>query len=245
MNAKRKILRGVFPLFMVVALLLVSCEKNSVENNEEVEIARTGRVHFFNESSYRVNVRLGSFVGVKLTEIPSGGSRTVDVRISDDHGLGTTFAMEFLFQVNGLLEIFDPAAGDIFIGGEDHAIQPNIIIVEGETHNVQIPQPQNLTARGAILAISNEHNLPADFRSLGGALRQTNNNIPIQPGATGVFRIEQIPASGLNLQVHSIWQGANSIPFPAETTFLNGFIYRYYFNGTEVRQLRPPQTIVF
>ena len=246
MNVKRYIRRTLFCILLPI-LLFVSCKDPAVNNGTNVEIARTGKVTFKNVSSYKINVRLGRFSGIMLVELLNTGSeKTENVRVSDDHGLGTTFAIEYLFRVNDLLELFDPVYGDIYAIVEDFEMQPNLIIEEGRSYTVQIPNPNPETriVRGSHLAIINTHNQPVDFRNLGGALRQTNNNIPIQPYTTGVYKIEHIPQSGMRLQGHYIRQGSVTTPF-LELDMKNGFVYQYIFDGTMVKEYKPPQSIMF
>ena len=244
MKIKNKSILTVFSIFLFLIILLASC-KGPDDNSHGVEIARTGRVTFVNQSGYMVNIRLGNFSGIMLLEhLNSGSNMSANVRVSDPHGLGTTFAYEYLFRINDILQLFDPVYGDIFAIAQHLELQPNLIIEEGKSYTVQIPHPVNPSARNAHIAIINLHNQPVDFRNLGGALRQTNTNIPIQPYMTGVYRIENIPQSGMSLQGHFIRQVSVTTPFP-DTELMNGVLYRYSFDGTSVRETHPPFNIWF
>ena len=184
-------------LLILFSTLLASCNQPTSNQNNEEERLRTGRVTFFNESSYRVNVRRDAFDGPLVVELASGETRNVDVRVSDDHGFGTTFYIEYLFQVT---DGFDADSGDIFASGIDLNVQINRVIEEGRSVTIQIPQPADLEFRTAFIKILNAHTLPVELRYVGMVLRQAGNgNFPIPPGRTGVFRLDGIPAGGIVL----------------------------------------------
>ena len=239
MNIKTYIRRITFLLLPI--LLLISC----TEDRPITEVAQTGKVTFKNLSSYKINIRLGSFSGIILVEhLNTGSEIPVDVRVSDSHA--TVFSIEYLFKINDFLKLFDPVYGDIFAIIEDLEMQPDLVIEEGRSYIMKVPNPNPETSivRSSHITIINKHNQPVEFRNLSGALRQTNNNIPIQPYMTGVYKIENIPNAGMLLQGHYIQQVSGTVSFP-NIQVKNGFIYRYGFNGTEVQQEYPPFSILF
>jgi len=219
--------------------LLASCDQPT--NGNEGGGVRTGRVTFFNESSYRVNVRRDVFDGPLVVELASGETSTVDVRISDN-AFGTTFSIEYLYQVT---DGFDADSGDIFAIGIDINVQINRLIEENRSITIQIPQPTNLEFRTAFIMILNTHNLPIELRYFGSILRQAGNgNIPIAPGRIGIYRLEQIPAGGeRSFQGLNVVSSFDSTSVP-EFTARNGIIYSFTFNGTSVTKTRE-QTIIF
>jgi hypothetical protein len=85
----------IFVLFLIS--LILSCD-NSADDNQGggKEVTKTGRVTFFNESSYSVKVHRDAFSGPVEVELGAGQSRAVDIRISESHGFGTTFSIEYL-----------------------------------------------------------------------------------------------------------------------------------------------------
>ncbi|MCL2190612.1 MAG: hypothetical protein FWB79_01320 [Treponema sp.] len=235
-----KIISKTCLLVFSLAFLFASCN-NGLGTDDERDGLVTGRVTFFNESSYRVNVRRDSFSGPIEVELSSGETRTVDVRVSD-HALGTTFAIEYLFQVT---DGFDADSGDIFASGTDLNVQINRIIEENRSITIQIPQPTNLEFRTAFVRILNAHNLPIELRYFGSILRQDGTgNIPVAPGRTGVYRLNEIPAGGERL-----FEGFRIVSTFATTlipgfTAQNGVIYNFTYNGNSVTKTGE-QTIIF
>ena len=219
--------------------MLASCDQPANENGNER--LRMGRVIFFNESSYRVNVRRDTFSGPIVVELSSGEIRTVDVRISD-HAFGTTFAIEYLFPVT---DGFDVDSGEIFAVGIDMNVQINRVVEENMPITIQIPQPTALEFRTAFIRILNAHSLPVDFRYFGSIQMQAGTgNIPIAPGRTGVFKLDQIPAGERNtFQGFNVVSTFDSTPVPAFTA-QNGVIYSFTFNGSMVIKTGE-QTIIF
>ena len=222
----KNIFTACLPLFFL-AFLLASCEQPT--NTYEGESLRTGRVTFFNESSYRVNVRLGNFQGVTVIEnLPSGETRTVDIRVSD-HALGTVFAVEYLWMISA---DFDPDSGEVFASGFDPSVQPSHVIEEGRPITIQIPQPANIEFRSSFITLFNTHHLPIDLRHFGSLLRQDGNGLfPIAPGRTGIYRLDPIPLGGERTFTGFNISGLTPVP---EFTALNGYIYAFNFNGNSV-----------
>ena len=202
---------------------------------------RTGRVHFYNTSSYRVSVRLNSFSGLKVTELDSGQGRTVDVRVSD-HALGTTFAIVFMQPIT---DGADPSIGQIFAHAEDMGIQPNRVIEENSLVTVQIPQPPNPEFRSSFIGIRNFHSLPFELRHFMGSLQQDGNGlIPVPPGGTGIYRLDAILPGGVRR-----FEGLNVRVSVAETPVPafyaeNGYLYIFEFNGSSVNFIEAQPLIV-
>ena len=213
---------------------------NSNGNPPSVDV-QTGRVTFFNESSYRVIVHQDAFSGPVLLELSAGESKRVDVRTSDNHGFGTTFSIEYLYKIT---EAFDADSGEVFASGIDPNVQINRVIEADKSYTIQIPQPQNLEFRTAFVKILNMNNLPFEFRYLGNVFRQAgNNNISVAPGRTGVYRIENIPANGRVIQNHELATTFAVTAIP-DFTVMNGVIYTFTFDGSAVVKTNE-QTIIF
>ena len=226
-------------IFLFFAYLIVSCE--SPVDNKEPEI-KTGKVTFFNESSYSIKVHRDSFSGPVLAEVPAIGSRTktVDVRISDSHGFGTTFSIEYLYQIN---DAFDSESGEVIASGLDFNVQINRVIEEGKSYTIQIPQPQNLEFRTAFIKLLNSSNLPIELRDYGRILRLNNGNLSINPGRTGVYKLEGISVDGGLIEGYHVVATLESTPVP-DFTAMNGFIYSFTYNGSSVVKTGE-QTIIF
>ena len=215
-------------LFILFVLFFISCSEKEDEDNKIV--IKTGRVTFFNESSYKVIVHLDAFSGPVLDEL-NPGSKTIDVRVSDNHGIGTMFCMEFIHRIP---EGFDFESGDIFASMIDPNAQFNRVIEENKPITIQIPQPKGLEPRSAFVKILNKYSMPCEFRFLGNVFFQTGNgNIPVPTGKTGVYKLEGIPSEGKlyhNYQVFSNFIGTIVPDFTAE----NGWIYEFEYNGSSV-----------
>jgi hypothetical protein len=233
--------RGKTIISILFAFACVSCggESSSVDTID----VRTGRVTFFNESSYSVLVHQESFSGPVLVELSAGQSRTIDVRTSNNYGVGSTFSIEYLYKIT---DAFDPDSGDVFASGLDPNVQITRVIEENKSYTIQIPQPANLSFRSAFIKILNSHNLPFELKYLGQVFRQTGNgNLTVAPGRTGVYRLEGISDAGRlyqNYTVATTVHAAGTV-IPAFTA-MNGVIYNFTFNGTSVTQTGI-QTIVF
>jgi len=226
-------------------LLLLFLFAACCDDNNGSKPAPTGRVTFQNDSSYLVKVRRGSFAGPVLFDPPlnAGGSVTVNVQVSETV-FGTTFSMEYLFLINHFLELIDPVYGEIYASGVDFNIQPSLVIEKDKAYTMQIPQPANLEHKGAFIAITNMHNQPVEFRNMSGTLGQAgNNSVSIQPNMIGVYKFENIPNEGKKLEGHFIRQVFDNWPF-TEIDMENGFVYRYGFDGTMVKELKPPLPIM-
>jgi len=237
-------------LLLLISLIITSCPTddgknensgNKNNNNGNSTTVKTGRVTFFNESSYKVVVHQDAFSGPVLLELTAGQTKNVDVRTSDNYGVGSTFSIEYLYRIN---DGFDTDSGEVIASGIDPNVQINFVIEENKSYTKQIPQPQNLEFRSAFIKILNSGNLQFEFRYLGTVYKQTGNgNIPVAPGKTGVYKLEGIPAGGKlyqNYQVTSTFASTTIPDFTAE----NGYIYSFTYNGSSVTQTGT-QTIIF
>ena len=213
---------------------------NSGDNGDNTTV-KTGKVTFFNESSYSVVVHQDAFSGPVLLELSAGQTKNVDVRTSDNHGVGSTFSIEYLYRIN---DGFDTESGVVIASGIDPNVQINFVVEEGKSYTKQIPQPQNLEFRSAFIKILNSSNLQFELRNLGTAFKQTGNgNIPVAPGKTGVYKLEGIPSEGKTYQNYQVVSTFASTAIP-DFNAKNGFIYSFTYNGNSVTQTGT-QTIVF
>jgi hypothetical protein len=215
--------------------------QNSGDNGDNTTV-KTGKVTFFNESSYSVVVHQDAFSGPVLLELTSGQTKNVDVRTSDSHGVGSTFSIEYLYPIT---DAFDTESGDVIASGIDPNVQINLVIEENKSYDVTIPSPKNLEFRTAFIRIVNaSNNLPFELRYLGTVFKQTGNgNISVAPGKTGIYKLEGIPADGKLYQNYEIVSTFASTPIP-DFTAENGTIYSFTYNGTSVIKTGE-QTIIF
>ena len=244
-----KIIFKKFLFVFILVCLFISCGNETDNTNEgnEVEKLKTGKVTFFNESSYTVKVHRDSFSGTVITQLSAGQTKTENVVISDSHGLGTTFSIEYLYKVT---DGFDAESGEIFASGLDFNVQINRAIEENKSITIQIPQPGALEFRTAFMKILNSHNLPMELRYYGQSLKQAGNGLyPIASGKTGVYTLSElamggIPAGGeFEFTGFNIGSGMSTITVPAFNA-QNGVIYNFTFNGSSVVKTGE-QTIIF
>ena len=113
---------------------------NTDEGGKGTE-AKTGKVTFFNESSYRAVVHQDVFSGPVLLELNSGQSKTADVRVSDNYGVGSTFSIEYLYRIN---DGFDQESGEVIAGGIDPNVQINFV-VEEDSSRFLMPEASNMS----------------------------------------------------------------------------------------------------
>jgi len=228
--------------FVFLSSLIISCKDTVDDNKDEQETIKTGKVTFFNESSYNIKIHRDSFSGPVLLELSAGASKNIDVRISDTHGLGTTFSIEYLYQIN---DAFDTDSGEIFASGLDFDVQINSVIEENKKPNIiQIPQPKNLEFKSAFIKVLNSYNLPVELRYSGRILQQAGNSIyPIASGKTGVYKLSNLPDEGELSQNYRVVSTFNEVAVP-DFTANNGFIYSFTYDGTSVTKTGE-QTIIF
>jgi hypothetical protein len=232
---------NLFFLFPILGVLFSACPSDTGGNNGNTIVVKTGKVTFFNESSYKVVIHQDAFSGPVLLELSGGQSKQVEVRISDNYGIGSVFSIEYLYRIN---DGFDTESGEVIASGIDPNVQINRVIEENKPYTIQIPQPANLEFRSAFIRILNNHSLPFELRYLGNVFKQTgNDNIPVAPGKTGVYKLEGIPSEGRlyqNYQVVSTFAPTTIPDFTAQ----NGVIYSFTYNGSSVTKTGE-QTILF
>ena len=220
--------------FVMAGILLASCantEDDSGGNPGNGVEVKTGKVTFFNESSYKVVVHQDYFNGPALLELNTGQSKKVDVRTSDNYGVGSTFSIEYLYRITNA---FDSEAGEVIASGIDPNVQINFVIEENKTYTRQIPQPANLEFRNAFLRILNASSLPFELRHLDAVIKQAgNNNLSVAPGRTGVYKLDNIGAEGKLVQNYTINGNFTATAIPGFTA-MNGKIYQFTFNGSQV-----------
>ena len=228
-------LLGIFCFF-------VSCDNSTTSTESDPDlIIKTGKVTFVNYTSYNVVVHKDYFNGVVLLELSAGQTKSMDVRTSDNYGIGSVFSIEYLYKIN---DGFDTESGNIIASGIDPNVQINRVIEEGKTYTIQIPQPTNLEFKTAFIKILNSHSLPFELMYFGTSFKQTGNgNLPVAPGKTGVYKIESIPNNGKLMENYRVVTNFNSTTIP-DFTVRNGFVYSFTFNGTAVTKTGE-QTIIF
>ena len=231
-------------LAAAAACLLAACPAESgtgEDTNNNNETPKTGKVTFFNESSYAVVVHQDAFSGPVLTELNAGQSKRVDVRASDNYGVGSTFSIEYLYRIT---DAFDTESGEVLASGIDPNVQINFVVEENKTYTKPIPQPENLEFRTAFIKILNAASLPFELKYLGTAFKQTGNgNLSVAPGKTGVYKLEGIPSGGQLYSGYTAVSTFESTVIP-DFTAMNGFIYDFTYNGSLVTKTGE-QPIVF
>jgi len=213
--------------FLIIFFIIFTSCKDEDESGTD-----TGKITFYNISSYKVVVHQDYFSGPVLLEMPAGGSpRQVDVRVSDNHSGGSTFSIEYLYRLNEAEYGFNYDSSEIIASGIDPDVQINVVVDAGKSYNVQIPQPKELEFKSAFIQITNISDLPVELKYYGTIYKQTGNNaVPVAPGKTGVYKLSGIPDSGMlyqNLTVATSFEGAVIPEFTAQ----NGWIYYFTYNG--------------
>jgi hypothetical protein len=240
-----------FLSFIFLTLIFAACSgdqdnSNNNGNHNNGDNVKTGKVTFFNESSYKIVIHQDAFSGPVLLELSAGESKKVDVRISDNFGVGSTFSIEYLYRIN---DGFDTESGDVIASGIDPNVQINFVIEENKSYTKQIPPPQNLEFRNAFIKILNVSSLQFELRYFGTVFKQTGNgNIPVAPGKTGIYKLPlgtegSIPADGRLYRNYEAVSTFASTTIP-DFTAKNGFIYSFTYNGSSVIKTGE-QTIVF
>ena len=232
----------LYPLWLIISLIITACPAGTDDSGKENPLViKTGKVTFFNESSYKVVVHQDYFNGPVLLELSAGGSQRVDVRISDNYGVGSTFSIEYLYRVN---DGFDTESGEVIASGIDPNVQINFVVEENKSYTKQIPQPHNLEFRSAFIKIFNIADLQCELKYLGTVFKQTGNgNISVASGKTGVYKLEGIPTEGKLYQNYEVVSTFASTTIP-DFTAENGTIYNFSYNGTSVTKTGE-QTIIF
>ena len=225
-------------LIFIICLIFSACP---AEDDNGKLVVKTGRVTFFNESSYMVIVHQDAFSGPVLVELSAGQSRQIDVRVSENHGLGTYFSIEYLYRIS---DAFDTDSGEVIASGIDPNVQINRNIEENKSYTIQIPQPANLEFRTAFYKILNSHNLPFELKYLNTVFKQAGNDtVSVAPSKTGVYKFDGIPTDGRLFQNYEVVSTFASTPVPNENV-KNGVIYSFTYDGTLVTKTGE-QTIIF
>jgi len=230
-----------FFFLILLTIILSACSTDTDKNDENTVVVKTGKVTFFNESSYKVVVHQDAFSGPALLELTAGQSKKVDVRVSDNYGIGSTFSIEYLYRIT---DGFDSESGEVIASGIDPNVQINFVVEENQSYTKQIPQPANLEFRSAFIKILNAGNLQFELRYLSTVFKQTgNNNVPVAPGKTGVYKLDGIPTGGKLYQNYEVVSTFASTTIP-DFTAENGHIYSFTYNGSAVAKTGE-QTIIF
>ncbi|MDR3000115.1 MAG: hypothetical protein LBU89_02530 [Fibromonadaceae bacterium] len=225
--------RGMAVLCFTVPLLLFSCGNHDINKPHEM---LPGKVTFFNESSFTVNVHHQHFGGSLLIEkLSPGSSRTLELEPSNNYGNGDMFSIRYWHLVASGAEL---ACGDVWTGFIDPNMQIQQNIESGSNHVIQIPNPSSkLELRETFVKIANASNMPFEFNYLSSFYRQAcdGGDLPVAPGKIGVYRVSDFFIGKIEIKGYTITQGFEQYPFP-ELIAENGYIYSYEFNGNSVQQ---------
>jgi hypothetical protein len=235
--------KNLFFFAIVFPVIFSACGEKESGNDNSGLVIKTGRVTFVNESGYGVVVHAEYFSGPVLLEMSAGDfEKTINVRTSDNYGIGSTFSIEYLHQIT---EGINAESGEVIASGIDPNVQINRVIEENKSYTIQIPQPANLEPRSAFITILNNFNLPFELMYLSTAFKQTGNgNLSVAPYKTGVYKLEGIPSEGKlyqNYQVVSTFASVTISDFTAK----NGGIYDFDYDGTSVTKRPVDRTFVF
>jgi hypothetical protein len=236
--------RNRFLFVFLITVLLSACPTGSSDDgpgNKGLEV-KTGKATFFNESSYTVTIHLDAFSGPVLIEsLGAGQSKVVNVRTSDNYGIGSTFCVEYFYKV---VDGTDLASGEVWAKGIDPNIQINFVVEENRSYTKQIPQPTELEFSGAFIKILNASNMQFELHKQGTAYKQMGNgNIPVPPGKFGVYEISST-AEGLTHRDYSVHTTFNPVSVP-EFTAKNSYVYNFTYNGSTITLQGPGQKIIF
>jgi hypothetical protein len=215
-------------VFFICLFACAACPNDTTERNsanENPSKAKTGMVTFFNESSYSATVHQDFVSGAVLLELAPGQSKKIDVRVSDNYGVGSTFPVEYRHRI---VDGTDLASGDVWANGIDPNVQLNQVIEEARSYTMQIPQPQNLEFPMAFVKILNASDMQFELHYLGTAFKQAGNgNLPVPVGKTGVYQLsstaEGKPISGYT--IHSTFKTTEVPAFSAKNSYIHSFTY--------------------
>jgi hypothetical protein len=236
-------------LSALFALLLAGCPSASDssdkdeadETNPPDIVVQTGTVTFINYTSFKVKVHKDAFSGPVLLELNDGQDKTVEVRTSDNYGVGSTFCIEYLYRIN---DGFDVESGDVLASGIDPNVQINFNVEANKAYTKQIPQPRALEFKTAFIKILNTSSLQFELAYLSTSFKQTGNgNFSVAPGKTGVYKLEGIPAEGKLYHDYRVVSTFQSTTIP-DFTALNGWIYNFKYDGSAVTKTNE-QSIIF
>jgi hypothetical protein len=221
---------------IMVALLagsvFMACptDDSSDENNTPITV-QTGKVTFMNESSYSVIVHKDAFSGPVLLELSAGQSKKVDVRTSDNYGVGSTFSVEYLYRIN---DGFDADSGEVLASGIDPNMQINFVVEADKSYTKQIPQPSALEFKSAFIKILNASNMQFELAYMGTSFKQTGNGaLSVPMGKTGVYKLEGIPTDGKLYHDYRLVSTFQNTTIP-DFTAKNGWIYSFTYDGSAV-----------
>jgi hypothetical protein len=238
--------KGIVPAFLGIWLALsVSCSTATQDTGDgngdgDGDGAKTGKITFFNESSYSVTVHQDAFSGPVLLELSAGQSKKVDVRVSDNYGVGSTFPIEYRYKV---VDGTDLASGEVWANGIDPNVQLNLVVEENKSYTLQIPQPQDLEFPQAFVKILNATNMQFELHYLGTAFKQTGNgNLPVPVGKTGVYEFSST-AEGKPVTGYTVHNTLQSVPVP-DFIAKNSYVYSFTYSGSMVSKTNE-QKIVF
>jgi len=230
---KKYIIKTSF-LILFPAYLIASCGNKTNDDAEQPIGAKTVNVTFFNESSYIVKVHRDSFDGPVLKELPKDSPpQIIPVRVSDNN-VGTIFSFEYVWIIE-VIDGLNAEINEVPVSGIDPDLQILCMIEEDKPLTIQIPNPnpKNLEIRSAYMTILNTHNLPCVLEYSGSLQSQIdNNNVPIAPGKTGIYKNRySLPVEGELCQGYRV----DSVPVP-EFIMKNGVIYNFKYDGSNVEK---------
>ncbi|GHV10861.1 hypothetical protein AGMMS49938_00590 [Fibrobacterales bacterium] len=199
----------------------------------------TGKVTFVNYTSYEVIIHLDAFSGAVLDSVKAGQSKTIDVRTSDNHGLGTTFCIEYKYKI---FDGIGTASGEVYAYGIDPNVQIQFNIEANQKYTKQIPQPAELEFKMAFIKILNSSTAQFELNYLGNSYKQTGNgNLPVPPGQSGIYQIEST-ASGKPYTGWTVTSVFTPVAIP-DFTAEHGTVYNFTYNGTSVVLTGEPKII--
>jgi hypothetical protein len=224
-------LRKMIAAFLVGSVFLfVGCPSDSSGGNSDTEV-QVGKVTFFNESSYSLIVHKDAFSGPVLLELNAGQTKQVEVRASDNYGVGSTFSVEYLYRIN---DGFDADSGEVLASGIDPNVQINFVVEANKSYTKQIPQPSGLEFKSAFIKILNASNMQFELAYMGTSFKQTGNgNLSVATGKTGVYKLEGIPAEGKLYHDYRVVSTFQNTTIP-DFTVQNGYIYSFSYDGSAV-----------
>jgi hypothetical protein len=228
----KKRIKAVFLICFLVCI--TACPNDTADQkngtNENPPVVKIGKVTFFNESSYTATVHQDVFSGPVLVELSPGQSKKVDVRVSDNYGVGSTFPVEYSYKV---VDGTDLASGEVWANGIDPNVQLNHVIEENRSYTLQIPQPQNLEFSRTFVKILNASDMQFELHYLGTAFTQAgNHNLPVPVGKTGVYEFSAT-VDGKQINGYTVHSTFKSVTVP-DFTAKNSYIYSFTYNGTTV-----------
>lgn len=215
-------------------LLLLGCNESPSDSGssdfEEETTAQYGTILFFNESSYSISVHSDAFSGPVLAELSSGEAKSVSVRASNNHGIGSMFAIGFRTKV---IDDFNLACGEIYAYGIDPNMQLSVNVEAGKKYTLQIPQPSELVYETAFIQILNESSNPFELTKNSMSYKQAGNGVlPVGVGEIGVY---EIPASAKGTafegyKLKSVFRDYDIPSFDA----VYSHVYTFSFDGSSV-----------